>query len=324
MGIADDACRALRIQRLQGVDDLLENGFAPGRSQVADMRRDHHTVAEAQGDGILQIGTQRECWFGQREWQVILGGCVSSAEPQGARASGDAAKDGVIGRPSDRPVVMQKCIRDRTQTLFRLITFGEHRFAADVPRSGHERSAIVLAQQMVQRAVGQHHTDLGEVRSDVRCQRRRAPLADQHDGPQRRGQQMLLAGVGFGNFHDAVEPIRPLPWHQYRKRFRWPLFALAQPRDRRFVGRVAEQVIAADTLDGNDGARPQGGQAGGKRRFVTNDLGCPAGAERKAGAAVGAGEGLGMVAAVERVQILGAAIGAECESGHRGVWPIIR
>ncbi len=62
--------------------------------------------------------------------------------------------------------MVQEAVRDMREPLFDLAVIGQHRFAADVGRGGHQRPAELVQQQVMQRAVGQHHAELVQARRD--------------------------------------------------------------------------------------------------------------------------------------------------------------
>ena len=67
------------------------------------------------------------------------------------------------------------------QASLDLVLFSEHGFPADVARRGDERRAESGQQQVMERAVGQHHAYLAEARRDHRRQAVIVAFADEHD-----------------------------------------------------------------------------------------------------------------------------------------------
>ena len=121
--------------------------------------------------------------------------------------------------------------------------------------------------------------------------------------------------------------------HHDGKRFCGPPFPLTQPPHRRHVRGVAGQLEAAQTFDGQDGARiDQGGRLlydvrilRGIGRYGQGRFGrCGGHGQPDPGSADRAGVGLGVKAPVERVVVLGLAGRAHPERGHGGQGAVIR
>ena len=89
------------------------------------------------------------------------------------------------------------------------------------------------------------------------------------------------------------------------------MLACAQARDRLGVCAVAREVVAAEPLHRDDPAVREH-----RHRLLER--------HRQSWPAGGAGDRLGVEAAVERVLVLAAAVGTEREPGHRGVGPVVR
>ena len=96
------------------------------------------------------------------------------------------------------------------------------------------------------------------------------------------------------------------------------------PGDGVVVVRVAHQVVPADALDGEDSPVAECGNRGMQRGVpMINAVGTGR-LETQLRAAFGARHGLGMEAAVERVQVFAFAVGTERECSHTGVGTVVR
>ena len=149
--------------------------------------------------------------------------------------------------------------------------------------------------------------------------------AQQHDRPGGRGEHRRLGLVDLGQLTGGVEVA-----DHHRERLPTPRLARPNGADRGFGRGVAGQVVAPDPLDRDHrsgvkrgprrsdriGAADRGSGGLGRGRGGTS-------AKGQGGAAVGAGDRLGVEAAVGRVGVLGRARGAHREVGHRGGGPVV-
>ena len=108
------------VQALQVGDDLLEHLFAAQRAHVADVRRDDDAPVPGERDGELQVAANREYRLRQLARQLELERRDAAAEPDRTRAARGNAHHRVVGRPDDRPVVVQERIGDRREPRFGL------------------------------------------------------------------------------------------------------------------------------------------------------------------------------------------------------------
>ena len=135
------------------------------------------------------------------------------------------------------------------------------RLVAPVPAREHQRDARVRAEQVMQRAVGQHHPELAGARGDRGRHARAGPPGREHDRPRDASQQR--AG-GVAEHHEVLG--RRDVGGQQRERLVLAMLAGAQLGDRARIVGAAGQVVAADALDGDD--RPVPEQRGGRRDGV--------------------------------------------------------
>ena len=101
------------------------------------------------------------------------------------------------------------------------------------------------------------------------------------------------------------------------------MLAFAKTLDGGGIRGVDAQMESADALDGDDLAGEQAVDGSGYRSVGTESV-LPSGRfEPDARAAIPAGVGLGVKAAVERIVVFGLAGRAHCELRHRGLRPVV-
>ena len=144
MGIADDTPRLDTVERLQIGDHLFEDPEAARAVEFADMRRDHHAAAPAERDRALHVPADGQHRFGEtRHGSSISSGAMPRPMRIGRGCSGDHAHDGIVGRPHDRPVVMQKAVGHLCQPRCGFGIVGDHRLAADIAGGRDQRPAEI-------------------------------------------------------------------------------------------------------------------------------------------------------------------------------------
>ena len=121
-------------------------------------------------------------------------------------------------------------------------------------------AADVAGEQVVQRRVRQQHADVAVAGRDGRRQRSVGAAAQQDDRSATRRQRLLLDRVDLGQGVGGGEV-----GNQDGERLVLPVLARAQRADRGLVGGEGGEVVAAEALDGDDGAGPQRGGRGGDR-----------------------------------------------------------
>ena len=168
------------------------------------------------------------------------------------------------------------------EALARVVVAVGDRLVGHVAAGHHQRLADVREQEVVQRAVREHHPELGRARGDRGGDARVAPPRREHDRPVAAAQQRRLDRAERDQPPGRLEVRR----HQ-RERLLLAVLARPQRRDRALVGGHAREVEPADPLDRDDPRRrasaattsssgwssrgPQSGQALGwawKRRSV--------------------------------------------------------
>ena len=201
---------------------------------------------------------------------------------------------------------------------FQRIVVGEaDRFAAEVARRHHQdRRARLVAgqpeQQRVQRGVGQHHAQVGVVRSHRH--RRPEPTAPrhQHDRSLRTRQQPRGASSSPRCARAVARSGTITANGLSPRRFRRRSSATASS-----LRGVAGEVVAADALDGEDAAVAQQPPGASQRRLRPRSEPVAV-AVAQGRAAVRAAHRLGVEPAVGRVGVFARAVRAHREAGHRG------
>ncbi len=166
--VAQDDFGAHVVESLQVRRHLREHLLAAQRAHVPDVRRHDDAPVPGQRDRRLQVTAdgQHGPWHGTRQFEFQRRDAAPQAD--GTGTTRNDAHDGVVGGPRDRAVVVQEGVRNLGETLLCFRRGRQHGFAAHVAGRRDQRSAEVVQQQLVQRAVRQEDTDLGEARCDVR------------------------------------------------------------------------------------------------------------------------------------------------------------
>ena len=326
-------------------------GFQPGIIgfrvlDVADMLRDERVGALVVGRGGAHQGERGLLLRARGKQGFLLGLRLGAVERDGQRGEAASAADELDGllvtyahhaqhrvvvARQDAAIVAQDGVGDAGEFDQRLVVVGDDGLVMQVPR-GHDqhrqrRIALlrtqglreIVEQQMLDGRAGQHDPQLGKVIGKTGGELRLGPLAQQHDGAFGGFQGALLrlvdmartARVGRARHHDG-------------ERLALTALALTQLRQRIGVRGVAHQMEAAKALHRNDAAVEQQ-----LDRFRENGIGGFAGiaplrlllALRKVHpadvrAAIPAGIGLRMEAAIERVGVFGGATRAHGEILH--------
>ena len=181
----------------------------------------------------------------------------------------------------------------------------------------HERDAGVAQEQVVQRGVGEHDAQSVLARGHVFGHVAALPALQEHYGAGRRGEKLLLFRVLSAQLAHLFE----IPGHE-REGLVLAHLAATQGPHRPLVERVAGEVVASESLDGDDGppaqhpGRPQDGVFRFRVQLVAEPVQQP-----YPRAADGTGVGLGVEAAVGGVVVLALAFGAHRRSGTSWSWP---
>ena len=230
-----------RRPRLPEVEEVghrrLEGGLRARVLHVAEVLRDEHLVAEAQGDGVLELGADREqrrrlASARRKRRQAQRQRRVAAGAAQQPRRAGDPAHHAVVGVAGDRPVVDQEAVGDAAQPFDRLVLGGDDGLLGEVAAGRHHRPAELRHQQVVERRVGEHQAELRLPRGHLVGDRRTRQARQQHDGCLGRRQQ-----VGGRFIHRAQRAGGVEVGHHQRQRLGGALLAPPQLGHRRGVRR---------------------------------------------------------------------------------------
>ena len=203
---------------------------------------------------LLSSAPHREHVPACRDRQREHAGDGAAGAPQRQRAAARDPQHRVVGAGLDRAVVAEHEVGDRPEPLERVVVAVGDRLVGNVAAGHHQRLADVAQQQVVERAVRQHHAELGRARRD--CPRDAgAPTARRdHDRPVAPTQQRRLDRPE----HDQLAGGPHVGRHQ-RERLLLAVLARPQPRDRLLVRRQTREMEPADPLDGDDRPGAEGG-----------------------------------------------------------------
>ncbi len=326
VGIMQDELGAHAIQPGQGLDLPREGLLGAQRRQLADVRRQHQPRIPAQADRVLLLGAHGEQGPGQAPGQLELEGGAAPSRTQRARPAGDGPPDAIIHRVQDGAVMVQEGIGHPAQALLCHGPVGDNRLAGDIGRGSDQRARQGLHQQVVQGRIGQQHADLAEPGGEGRLEPVVGPQREQHHRPLVGEQGLGGCRVQPGMAAHDLKAILALPRDHHGERLVRPMLALAQGRQRRRVAGIGHQVVATDSLHGDDpafGQRRDGGRQrlpGIRERPVA--LHAPL-YKRQPGPALRAADRLGMEASALRVVVFPPALGAERKGLEAGARPVV-
>ena len=150
-------------------------------------------------------------------------------------------------------VVEQECVGDVFEPRLRFVIVDRNRLFAQIGGGHHQGAhARIGKQQVLQRRIGQKHSQP----RNPGCDRRGDSIAwscpRQHDGPRRRLQQGRFL---LGQLAQLARRL-DVPHHD-GERFAVAVLSLAQSHHGGFIGRIDRQMESADALDGHDFAGHQ-------------------------------------------------------------------
>ena len=251
---------------------------------------------------------------------------TGAPEHQRPRPSGDSDRAGhrVVGAGLDRAVVDEEQVGDRRQARPARPRRGRRsarrRRCRSSSPAGRRQSA---EQQVMQRRVGQHHAELGQAPGATDGGNRRPGRRDrQHDRPRHRIQQRArLRPRSISSPAAAASATISANGLSSRcLRARSAATACSSAR-------VADQVVAAEPLDGDDRAlgQPGGGEGDADRSRRRVSAGCTVTHRARATRGPHAGQALGCAwkRRSTRILVLAPARLAHDEAGHRRQRPVI-
>ena len=246
-----------REQFLEGRDPVDERPERLVVLEIADVGADPRSLPLREAERVLQLGPTREQRHRRPAGKRQAGGHVTAgaANERGTRSSGeiDHAHDRVVCAGLDRAVVEQKHVREPSEPLERVLVAVGDRLVGHVRARHHERRAGIREQQVMQRRVREHHSELERTRSDRRGDRGAGTSRGEHDRALRAHSQQLA--LGCAQLHQRLGRLD----RRSHQRERLVLAMLARPQrgNRPFVVGPAGKMEPADTLDRNDRAIAQ-------------------------------------------------------------------
>ncbi len=207
------------------------------------------------------------------------------------------------------------------EAVERVLVVDGQRLVREVPAGQDDGSPQVRHEQVMERRVREEESHAPVTAGDARGQRWPGvrSQADEDDGSSGRGEQRSLTGPHLRECLRRGE----VPHHDRERLGPAPL-PVAQPFHRGWVGGVAGEVVAAETLHRHDAAAHDGLDGAGQRAFADGAQGGRVAAPpAQLGSAGRAGHRLGMEAAVAGISVLRLAGRAERELAHGGLSPVV-
>ena len=166
MRIVDNALRAHAVQLLQIVRDLRKHLPSARTRELADVRRDHGAIAPGKRHGGFRVGTDRERRHRRAPGKLELERRRTASQSQRSHAIPDHTHHRIVRRSNDRTVMVQEAIGHVSEARLGIQRLREDRLAAHIPGSRDQRGAKIREQQVVQRTVGQHDSEIARCRGD--------------------------------------------------------------------------------------------------------------------------------------------------------------
>ncbi len=299
---------------LEVVDGLLEEVVGGEVFEVADVLAQEGVGASGEADGVLELasdGEDRRDGFAELDG----GGNEASRATNELRAGGEVLNDRVVAAEEDVAIVEEEEVGNGGEAGEGFAVVDGDGLFAEIG-AGHDEGgeAGVGEEQVVERGVGEEEAEVIGVGREV--VEGGGALGEEDDGALdgfERGdvfgrEETEFAGCGGVADHDGEG-----------------LFAagLAEAKFADGVGLMGVdcEVEAAEAFDRDDGTLVE--EADGFGEGIAGVRGVGAVDEGELGAAVPAGVGLGVEAAVERVVVLGLTGGAHAEGGHGGLGSVV-
>ena len=155
------------VQRRQVFDRLEERGVRGDVFEVADVMAGDHVGALGHRHRVLQLRSDGEDSDGRGvERQPDRLGGIATRATQQLHSSGVRTRDRVVTADVDGAVVAEQPVGQRSQSADGVVVVVGDRLVAAVAARHHERTADALEQEVVQRAVRQHHPQLRQIWRD--------------------------------------------------------------------------------------------------------------------------------------------------------------
>jgi hypothetical protein len=215
--------------------------------EVADVVRDPRAPPAGDAERALELRPAREHVASRRHRQRERARHGTARAPQRQRPPARDPQHRVVGPRLDRPVVAEHEVRDPGEALERVVVAVGDRLVGHVAARHHQRLADAGQQQVVERAVREHHSQLGRAGGDRIRHPRVAPPRREHDRAVAAAQQRRLDGPE----HDEPPGGLQVRRHQ-RKRLLLTVLPRPKRRHRPLVGRQAREMEPTDPLHRND------------------------------------------------------------------------
>ena len=280
-------------------------------------------MARGQAERGLELAADRQGRH-RGEGQANRKGGVAPRSAQGHLAPCVDPDDRVVARDVNGPVVQQPRVGDGGKAPPGIVVVEADGLVGQVAARHHQqagrrrrRTGHGLKEEVVQRRVGQEHSDPGVARGHPRRDRRPGALGQEHDGALGAGEPGRLLGIDAGHVVGQVQA-----GDHDREGLVLPVLAPTQPLHRQVGGGVTREVIAPEPLDGDDGAACQCVLGGHECSIGTLDHAIRL-LEPDARTALGARDGLGMETAVGGIVVFLRAGVAQRERAHGGVRSVV-
>ena len=263
--VVDDDLRLQREQAGEVGEAVGEGAMRRQVLEVAVVGRDVRPPAARERERVLELGADGQQRHRRRDRERHRVGGVAARPADDRLASGDDAGHGVVVARPDLPVVDEEAVGEPGEPRERVLVVGRQRLVGQVAGGQDDRAADRLEQEVVERRVGQEHAQApvagGHGGRDARVGRPGVPRAGR--SVVRAGEDRPLQGA-----EPAQGGGRTRVADHHRERLRPAPLAVAEAADRRIVGGVAGEVVAAESLDRDDVAREERADRGLERRLL--------------------------------------------------------
>ena len=128
--------------------------------QVTDVMARYHPVVVGHADRALQLGPDREHGAAGDERQPQRFRSESARPPQRAHPATCGTDHGIVATDVNGAIVREDPVDERRQPRGGVVVLVGDRLVAGVAARHHERAADPGEDEVVERAVGQHHAQL--------------------------------------------------------------------------------------------------------------------------------------------------------------------
>ena len=280
-------------------------------SEVSDVVAAYDKGLLGHRDGVLQLGTHGENLARRLDGEGQCLWHVASGPPDHLYATPRCSDDRIVTADMNQPVVCQHTVDHGAEAGKGVAVGVSDRVVGLVAAAQHERPRYLGHENVVQRGVRKHQSQVGHSRCNFVGDRGIRSTAGEHDGPRDTAE----SGHGLWIEHTQRSCNLQVPDHE-GEGLVIPRLAAPELGHRLVIGRVAGQVVATDAFHGEDPARAE---CFGHRGESGNALGHGPSSrvvERDVRTTGGTSVRLCVEAPICRVVVLCLALGAHLESGH--------